>query len=71
MEFLTNLSSLIFFILYLGRMNSQAVMKFSDDTKLGDVINGKKACGIEDLAFLVFYLEFSVAVLQPMYQLSI
>lgn len=64
MEFLMNLSSFVFFILYLGTKNSHAVMKFSDDTKLGDIINGKKACGIENLGFLVFYLQLPVAALQ-------
>lgn len=68
MEFLANLSSFVFFILHLGTENSHAVMKFSDDSKLGDIINGKKAaCGIDVLGFLVFYLPLSVAGLQSMY----
>lgn len=71
MGFLTNLSSFVCSILYLGTKNSHAVMKFSDDTKLGDVINGKKACGIEDLGFRAIYLQLSVAALQSMYQLRI
>lgn len=63
---------LYFCILHLGTKNSHAVMKFSDDTKSGDIINGKKtACGIEDLGFLVFYLQLSVAAPQSMYQFRI
>ena len=71
MEFLTNRSSFLFFILYLGRKNSHALMKFSDDTKSAGITNGKKACSTEDLEFLVCYLLLSVAVLQPTYQLRI
>lgn len=70
MEFLTNISSFhIIFILYLGTKNSALVMKFSEDIKLGNIINGKKFCSFEDLGFLVFYLQLPVDVLHCMYQL--
>lgn len=46
-------------------------MKFSDETKLEDITNGKKACSTEELEFLVCFLLLSVAVPQPTCQLRI
>lgn len=40
---LVELSSFVFLILYLDMRKRHAVMKFSSDMKLGDVINGKRA----------------------------
>lgn len=70
MAFLTNGSSFVFFILYLDTKNCHSPMKFSDDTKLGDILNGKRACSTEDLQFVVFCMLLSVSVMQPMYQVS-